>query len=248
MKHKITLALVTLSVINLVAQSDAQLLGSAGKFAVLAGSTVTSTGATVLNCDLGLWPGTAITGFGPGIVNGTYHIADAVAQQAQEDVTTAYDALVAEAYTQDLTGEDLGARTLFAGVYRFSSSAQLTGVLVLDARGDSNARFDFQIGSTLTSASNARVQMINGGDGCNLYWQVGSSATLGTGTALTGHILAMASITMTTGATITDGSALARNGAVTLDANTITACPVPEPTSFAVISAGLLLISRRKRN
>ena len=121
-----------------------------------------------------------------------------------------------------MTGQDLGGKTLTAGVYCFSSSAQLTGVLTLDAQGSANAVFIFKIGSTLTTASGSSVVLINGGSLCNVFWQVGSSATLGTTTAFGGNILALTSITLTTGATVI-GRTLARNGAVTLDSNTVTA-------------------------
>ncbi|NNM86057.1 MAG: DUF3494 domain-containing protein [Phycisphaerales bacterium] len=229
------------------------LLGTAGSFAVLAGSTVTNTGLSVINGgDVGVSPGTAITGFPPGVVSPPYttHAADAVALQAQSDLTTAYNTAAGLASTQSLTGQDLGGLTLTPGVYFFSSSAQLTGTLTLNDQGNPNAQFVFQIGSTLTTASNASVVMTNGGTtpGCDVYWQVGSSATLGTDTAFEGHILALTSITMNTGATILDGSALARNGAVTLDTNQITNCAassVPEPTTLSLLLlSGLVLTPR----
>jgi len=204
------------------ASTDFPVLGSASSFAVLGGSTVTSTGLSVLTGDLGVSPGTAITGFGPGVVIGTIHAGDAVAAQAQSDLTTAYNALAGLACETNLTGQDLGGKTLTPGVYCFSSSAQLTGTLVLDARGDANAVFIFQIASTLTTATNSSVVMINGGRVCNVFWQVGSSATLGTGTAFVGSILAYASITLTTGVSLS-GRALARTGAVTMDTDTVSA-------------------------
>lgn len=197
-------------------------MGTAGNFAVLAGTTVTNTGPSIVDGgDIGVSPGTAIVGFPPGSLLPPYvfHSADAVALQAQNDLTTAYNAAAGLAVTQDLTGQDLGGLTLQPGVYFFSSSAQLTGTLTLDALGDPDAEFVFQIGSTITTASNSVVNTINNGlrPGCSVYWQIGSSATLGTGTNFQGHILALTSITMTTGTTIIHGSALARNGAVTLD-------------------------------
>jgi hypothetical protein len=253
MKHRWMATMAGLIFVGLLTQAHTQFLGTAETFAVLAGSTATNTGPTVLSGNLGVWPGNAITGFPPGIVtNGSIHAGDAVAQQAQSDVTTAYNVLAGEAFDQDLTGQDLEDMTLFAGVYHFSSSAFLsassTGILTLDAQGDPDARFVFQIGSTLITSSNTVVQVINGGDECNVYWQVGSSATLGTDTEFVGHILALTSITLNTGATIIEGSALARNGAVTMDSNTITACVVPEPTSILALSAGLAaFVARRRR-
>ncbi len=197
-------------------------LGAAQGFAVLAGSAVTSTGSTVVTGDLGVSPGTAATGFPPGlVVAGTIHAADAVALAAQGGVTTAYNALASESCTQDLTGQDLGGLTLTPGVYCFSSSAQLTGTLTLNALGNSDAVFIFKTGSTLTTASASSVVVINGGPLCNVFWQIGSSATLGTNSTFVGNILALTSITVTTGAQVS-GRTLARTGAVTLDSNAIT--------------------------
>ena len=218
----------------------AQNLGTASNFAVLGGSAVTNTGSTVIAGDLGVWPNSAvnaITGFPPGLVLGTTHLGDAVAQQAQSDVTTAYDALAGLACDTDLTGQNLGGLTLTPGVYCFSSSAQLTGTLTLNGLGNPAAVFVFQIVSTLTTASNSRVSLTNMASRCNVFWQIGSSATLGTDTRFSGNILALTSITVTTGATIS-GRALARNGAVTLDTNGISssicaAGPAPTPTFTA---------------
>ncbi|MEJ7861181.1 MAG: ice-binding family protein, partial [Pyrinomonadaceae bacterium] len=196
-------------------------LGTAARFAVLAGSTVTNSGSSVVTGNLGVSPGTVITGFPPGIVVGTINAGDAVAAQAQSDVTTAFNNITGQACDVDLTGMDLGGKTLVPGTYCFSSSAQLTGTLTLDAQGNPNAVFIFKTGSTLTTASNSRVVVINGGTGCNVFFQVNTSATLGTGTQFTGNILALTSITLTTGANINAGRALARNGAVTLDTNNI---------------------------
>jgi hypothetical protein len=207
---------------------DQTILGSAQSFAVLAAATVTNTGPTTVCGDLGVAPGTAVTGFPPGEVIGDIHSNDAAAVQAQQDTTTAYNALVAETPTADLTGQDLGGLTLTPGVYSFASSAQLTGTLTLDAQGDPNATFVFQIGSTLTTATGSSVVVINGAAPCNAFWQVGSSATLGTGTSFKGNIIALASITLTTGTTVS-GRALARTAAVTLDSNVVSkkACLCP---------------------
>lgn len=145
--------------------SQAVDLGTAGSFAVLAGSTVTNTGPTVLNGNLGVFPGTAIVGFPPGMVTPPYttYAGTAVAGQAQTDLTTAFNALIGRPTTVDLTGQDLGGRSLGPGVYRFSSSAQLTGALTLNAGGDPNAAFIFNIGSTLTTASASSISAWSGG-------------------------------------------------------------------------------------
>ena len=199
-------------------------LGTAQSFAVLGGSTVTNTGSTTVTGNLGVSPGTAVTGFPPGTVTGgTIHLNDASAAQAQSDLTTAYNAIVGTACTVDLTGQNLGGLTLTPGVYCFSSSAQLTGTLTLNALGNPNALFIFKIGSTLTTASSSSVQVINPGSNCNVFWQVGSSATLGTSTSFVGNILALTSITLTTGANVS-GRVLARNGAVTMDTNNVVVC------------------------
>jgi hypothetical protein len=197
-------------------------------FAVLGGSTVTNTGASVVTGDLGVSPGSAVTGFPPGTVTGTIHAADATAAAAQVDLTTAFNTLTSQPCGFDLTGTDLGGLTLTPGVYCFSTSAQLTGTLTLNALGDPNAVWVFRIGSTLTTASGSAVAFVNGSsaNSCGVEWRVGSSATLGTGTGFSGNILAQDSITLTTGANMM-GRALARTGAVTLDTNNV---------SFAVCS------------
>ena len=210
-------------------------LGQAEGFAVLGGSAVTNTGATAVTGDVGVSPGTSITGFPPGTLTGTIHANDAMAQGAQTDLATAYDALAGQACNTSLTGQDLGGLTLTSAVYCFSSSAQLTGTLTLDAQGDPNAVFVFQIGSTLTTASAASVVVINGGSDCNVFWQVGSSATLGIGSQFVGNTLALTSITLTTSAT-SHGSFLARNGAATMDTNQIGVCTPTTPVTLQSFS------------
>jgi hypothetical protein len=211
-------------------------LGTADSFAVLAGSTITNTGPTVVDGDVGVSPGSAITGFPPGMVNnGVIHAADGVAAQAQQDLTTAYDDAAGRTPSTSVSG-DLVGQTLTPGVYKSTSSLGLTGTVTLDAQGDSHAVFIFQIASTLITGSNGSVNLIGGAQACNVFWQVGSSATLGTGTTFRGNILALTSITATTGATI-DGRALARNGAVTLDTNTITRTQCATTTTTTTLTS-----------
>jgi serine protease AprX len=206
---------------NTSATSGGLGLGTADSFGILAGATVTSTGPSTINANLGLSPGTAVTGFSPGVVNGTTQAADAVALQAKADLTAAYDTAAGLPPSATAPG-DVGGHTFTPGVYRSGSSIGLTGTVTLDARGDPNAIFVFQAGSTLITASGSHVNLVNGAQACNVFWQVGSSATLGTTTAFAGNILALTSITMNNGVTMT-GRALARNGAVTLINDTITA-------------------------
>ena len=193
-------------------------LGTALNFTVLAGSTVTNTGPSVITGNLGLQPGSSVPGFPPGIVTGVRHVSDAVALQAKNDLVTAYTEAANAPTTSDLTGLDLGGMNLTPGVYKFDTSAQLTGPLTLSGNGV----FIFQIGSTLTTASSSTVLLTNGAQACAVYWQVGSSATLGSATHFQGNLMALTSITLTTGANILTGRALARNGALTLDSNQIT--------------------------
>ena len=205
-------------------------LGTAASFGVIAASAVTSTGPTVIVGDLGLSPNNAssVTGFtfstppGPGQVIGTTHFADAVALTAKNDALTAYNTLAGRACDTTISG-DLGGGTLTSGVYCSASSMGLTGTLTLDAGGNRDAVFIFQVGSALTTASASQVQMINGGQTCNVFWQVGSSATLGTSSSFAGNILASSSVTLTTGTT-NSGRVIALNGAVTLDSNNVTVC------------------------
>lgn len=195
-------------------------LGTADSFAVLAGSTVTNTGPSVVHGNLAVSPGAAVTGFPPGTVFGTIHAADGVAGQAKTDLTTAYNDAAGRTPPNSVSG-DLGGQTLTPGVYKSTSSLGLTGALTLDAQGDPNAVFVFQAGSTLITASGSSVVLIGGAQACNVFWQIGSSATLGTNSTFRGNILALTSGTLNTGASV-DGRVLARNGAVTLDDNVIT--------------------------
>ena len=195
-------------------------LGTAGSYAVLAGSTVTNTGTSVVRGDVGLHPGTAVVGLPSAMVtDGTIHTADAAAAEAQADATTAFDD--AAGRSSSATVLDLGGALLVPGVYTATTSLALTGTVTLDAQGDPSAVFVFQAGTTLTTASGSAVALVNGASPCNVFWQVGSSATLGTDSVFVGTVLALESISATTRATI-EGRLLARNGAVTLDTNTIT--------------------------
>ena len=215
-------------------------LGSAQSYAVLGATTVTNTGPSVISGDLGVSPGAAVVGFPPGIVgNGTIHAADASAGAARASAMSAYTFLQGQPSTANLTGQDLGTvGVLTPGVYTFNVAAALTGSLTLNAQGDPNAVFIFQIGSTLTSASNASVNLINGGSLCNVFWAVGSSATLGTNTAFVGNILAVASITLNTGANL-QGRALAQNAAVTLDTNNVSTAACFSPTGAGCVSGSV---------
>ena len=197
-------------------------LGTADSFAVLAGTTITNAGPTVINGNLGLQPGSAVVGFPPGTVNGAKHVSDAVSQQAATDLTTAYNDAAARPFGATLPA-DVGGRTLPGGVYRTGAVASLglTGRVKLDAQGDPRAVFIFQIASTLITATDSSVRLVNGAQACNVFWQVGSSATLGTRTAFEGNILASTSISANDDVTV-NGRLLARTGAVTLLNDTVT--------------------------
>ncbi|MEA2137273.1 MAG: hypothetical protein QOG56_423 [Solirubrobacteraceae bacterium] len=207
-------------------------LGTAANFAAVAATTITNTGPTIVTGDLGVFPGTAVVGFPPGIVNGTIHAGDAVAGTAAADVLTAYNFAAGEPCDFTLSNPDLGGATLLPGVYCFTStSVGLTGTLTLNANGNANAAWLFKTGSTLTTASNSAVVLINGATPCNnnnITWQVGSSATIGSATSFVGNVLASASVTLNTGATST-GSLYGHTGAVTMDSDRISTCAAAGP-------------------
>lgn len=208
-------------------------LGTADSFAVLAGSTITNTGSSVINGNLGLSPGSAVTGFPPGTINGTQEVANSTAVQAQTDLTVAYNNAAGQTPVSTVPTE-LGGTTKIPGVYDSSPGTfGITGTLTLDAGGDPSAVFIFKTASTLITAGASNVVLTNGAQACNVFWQVGSSATLGTNSTFKGNILALTSATLTTGANV-EGRVLTRNGAVTLDTNTITraTCAVPPPSFF----------------
>ncbi|HVA87535.1 MAG TPA: ice-binding family protein [Candidatus Saccharimonadales bacterium] len=214
-------------------------LGTTTQFAVLAGTpAVTNTGPSIVTGDVGIDPAAAVTGFPPGVVIGTIHAADAVASQAKSDLVIAYDDAAGRTPATSVAGGTLGGQTLVAGVYNAGGNTlDLTGTLTLDGQNDPSSVWIFQATSDLITASSSSVAFINGAQPCNVFWQVTSSATLGSGSTFGGTILALTSITMDNGVTMA-GRALARNGDVTLINDTITtptcASPIPTPTPTAV--------------
>src|SRR6202451_4154492 len=218
------------AVVPAVASASAVSLGTASPFVVLGASAATNTGPSVLDGDLGVYAGTSLSGFDTAVVNGATHDDDAVAGIAQGDARAAYNTAAGQPVPVSLTGTDLGNLTLLPGAYKFSSSAQLPGQLTLDSAGNPDAQFVFEIGSTLTTASGSSVRLINGASPCNIYWQVGSSATLGSTTSFMGNVLAHDSISLDDSATV-EGRLLARDGAVTLIHNTIDGSMCGTPTT-----------------
>ncbi len=254
-------ALTTTSVLFLfAAHGKADTLGTASTYAVLGATTVTNTGYSVLSGNLGVYAGTAITGFPPGeVINGSTYAGTAQALSAQIDAMTGFISLDALPSTGNLTGQNLGGLVLTPGVYTYASSAELSGSpLTLNFEDLNGATIVLQIGSTLTTASGSSILVENLGTNDNVYYAVGSSATLGTGSTFLGDIIAEDSVSLTTGANITCGSAIALTGAVTLDTNDITDCSstgsdissltvvtnpptvTPEPGAFVLLSTGLL--------
>ena len=246
-----TVALLTCCVAPLCLTAQVTLGPTVSTFAVLGGSTVTNTGATSIGGNLGVSPGTAITGFPPGVVTGAVHSADATAIQAQTELTTAYTTVFNLPCPPGnvLTGIDLGGLTLAPGVYCFATTAQLTGTLTLNALGNPNAQFIFQIGTALTTASGSAVVLINQAEAANVFWQTGTSVTFGSTSAVVGDFLALASISFGNLVSL-QGRALARNGAVTMIGDNISISNInlpgppatPAPSSLILIAVGLVCV------
>ncbi len=264
------IGVVAVSILLAGPASAASVLGTAADFAVLGGATVTNTGPTTISGDIGVSPGLALTGLAEITHSGDVYLGGAVALQAQSDARTAFTTLSGLPLGADLSGVDLGVLgSLVPGVYSFASSAQLTGLMTLDFTSNPGGSFIFQIGSTLTTASNSVVNVLGGNDGSGIFWLVGSAATLGTDTMFAGNIIADQSITLNTGASILCGRAIALVAAVTLDSNSISSdCSgggalgsgrtdfgsggfadntVPEPESWAMLIAGFGMIGARMR-
>lgn len=243
------LLIFSVSLLSLDARAQLAVdLSSAAPFSVLAGAgiTVAASGPTTIGGDIGSYPTPSITGLENVILLGVNHGGDSVTQTAKGGLLAAYnDAAGRSAPLPEAGLFDLGGSTLLGGVYRTDVAYELTGTLTLDGGGDPNSVWIFQSASTLTTASGSMVNLINGAQASNIFWQVGSSATLGTNSTFAGSILAQTSITLTDGADI-DGGLYALNGAVTLDHNVIT--PVPEPGSALLLGFGMaLLVSKRRR-
>jgi hypothetical protein len=205
-------------------------LGTAGPFAILAGTAANNSGATVITGDLGVSPGGTVSGFPPGMVNGTFHAGDASAAQAQVDLATAYANAASQPVTATLPAE-LGGTTLPPGVYDSDTGGfEVNGTLTLDGQGDGNAIFIFKTATGLGAGAGSQIDLIKSAQSCNVFWQVGSSATIGSGSVFRGNVLALADIASSSGASV-DGRLLARNGAVTLDADQITTaqCDTAKP-------------------
>jgi type VI secretion system secreted protein VgrG len=232
----------------------ATILGSAESFSVLGATTVTNTGATTLVGNLGLYPGTSITDLGTISLTGTTDDTDAAALAAQSAATAAYNVLATQSPTVNLSGQNLGGLTLTPGFYNYNGSAQLTGTLVLNFAGLSNTEFVFQIASMLTTASASAITVEGGNSTDGIFFDVGSSATLGSGTVFAGNILAETSISFDSTAEILCGRAIALTGAVTMIGNTVTnTCAgagaggysggplsAPEPATFAILGSALV--------
>ena len=213
-------------------------LGTATSYAVLAGTTITNTGPTKITGDIGLHPGSAVTGFSSVTYVGAIHLASGAALQAKNALVTAYNDAAGRTPATTIATE-LGGQVLKAGVYNSTAGTfGVTGTLTLDAEGDAGAVFIFQAASTLITAPGSSVVLTNGATACNVFWQVGSSATLETTTSFKGTIMALTSIALKTGATL-QGRALARNGAVTLDTNVISSAACATPTAPTIPNTSL---------
>ncbi len=212
-------------------------LGTVDNFSVIAGTAVINDdGPTILNGDLGLSPGSELTGFPPGVVNGTRHVAEAIAEQAKVDLTTAYNDAVAQTPVTTIPAE-LGRTTVTPGIYdSLEGYFRITGTLTLDAQGNPDAIFIFKAGSTLTTTGASHVTLINGAQACNIFWQLGDRAIIGTNSVFEGNVLALNSAVLSTGANV-EGGIFALNGAVTLDSDTITKtyCALLPPPPAQVI-------------
>lgn len=241
-----SIVLLALAPVTAAVSASAVPLGAASTFAVLGASTVTNTGTSIVTGDVGLSPGTSVTGFPPGVVTGVLHVNDGIAATAQANNVTAYGLLAAQACDVSFAGPtDMAGMTLLPGTYCFNSSGANTGLLTLNGAGNSNAVWIFRTASTLVTGTGSSVVAINGGQACNVFWQVGSSATFGSATRMIGNVLALTSITANTGSSIS-GRVLAQTGAVTLDTNSVSVCsiaPFVAPTlakafNLSTINAG----------